>query len=422
MKVASDHAIQGDCLIELGRLGDSEVDLVYLDPPFFTNRSHSSITRDRAKIFSFDDVWGDLGEYTEFMESRLEQVHRVLKSSGSVFVHCDSSANFLLRALLDRVFGADQLRAEIIWTYRRWSNSARNLLPAHQTIYFYSKSDEYKFNVIYGAYSETTNVDQILQLRQRDVHGVSKYATDEHGNVIYGTEKRGVPLSAVWDIPFLNPKAKERTGHPTQKPILLLERIIEIATHHGDLVVDPFCGSGTTLVAASHLGRRSFGIDTSLDAVNLANRRIKEPIKTDSSLLKRGRIAYATADLKALGLLEGLDLVPVHRNAGIDAFLKSADEETLVPVRVQRSGETIDAAAGALARAAKSKGATSAVLVRTHNEADLFSGTQLPSFIHVVESTALRVSASLAAAGKEKAKGSGLEIFREFAILPTASS
>lgn len=400
MKDAASHAIQGDCLAELGRLNESEVDLVYLDPPFFTNRRHSSITRDRTKTFSFDDVWGDLGEYAEFMEHRLKQVHRVLKHSGSVFVHCDSSANFILRALLDKIFGVDQFRSEIIWTYKRWSNSARNLLPAHQTIFFYSKSGAYKFNVLYGAYSETTNIDQILQLRQRDSHGVSKYATDEMGNVVYGTEKNGVPLSDVWDIPFLNPKARERTGYPTQKPVLLLERIIKISTEPGDFIVDPFCGSGTTLVAAGILGRKSLGIDTSIEAVGLANQRISQPVKTDSALLKKGRIAYATADLKALGLLEGLDLVPVHRNAGIDAFLRSRNGEALIPIRVQRSGESISDAATLLARAATSKSSTAAILIRTNEESDLFSVATLPSFMYLVDSTALRVSALLRASLK----------------------
>lgn len=394
------RAVQGDCLVELGRLEANVADLVYLDPPFFTNRRHSSISRDRANAFSFDDVWGDLGEYAEFMEQRLKEAHRVLKHSGSIFVHCDTSANFLIRSLLNTIFGTGQFRSEIIWSYRRWSNSARNLLPAHQTIFFYSKSDAYKFNVIYGSYSETTNVDQILQLRQRDPDGVSKYATDKFGNTVYGTEKNGVPLNDVWTIPFLNPKAKERTGYPTQKPILLLERIIEISTDPGDFIVDPFCGSGTTLVAAAILGRRAFGIDTSPEAVELANRRIEEPVRTDSALLKKGRLAYATANLKALALLEGLDLVPVHRNAGIDAFLRSPEGESLVPVRVQRNGESISDAAASLARAAISKQAKNAILVRTSDETGLFDADALPSFIHLVDSTALRITSSLDASRK----------------------
>ena len=395
------RAEHGDCLAMLRKLGTSEVDLVYLDPPFFTNRRHSSVSRDRAEAFSFDDLWGDLGEYAEFMEQRLEQAHRVLKNSGSIFVHCDTSANFLLRALLDKIFGSDQFRSEIIWTYKRWSNSARNLLPAHQTIFFYSKSNAYKFNVLFGSYSETTNVDQILQKRKRDPDGVSTYAKDERGNVVYGNEKKGVPLSDVWAIPFLNPKAKERTGYPTQKPILLLERIIQISTEPGDLVVDPFCGSGTTLVAAAMLGRRALGIDISREAVELSNRRIAEPIRTESELLKKGHIAYATADLKALGLLEGLDLVPVHRNSGIDAFLKSQDGSSLIPVRVQKEGELISSAAASLVRAAMSKRAATAILVRTNEQNDLLhADLALPPFIRLVDSTALRIRASLIELGQ----------------------
>lgn len=390
-------AVQGDCLARLSELSTSEVDLVYLDPPFFTNRRHSSTTRDRSKSFSFDDRWGGFGEYAEFMALRLKQVHRVLKDTGSVFVHCDTNANFILRALLDDIFGRDQFRSEVVWTYKRWSNSARNLLPAHQTIFFYSKSKAYKFNVIFGSYSETTNVDQILQLRTRDASGVSAYATDDSGNVVYGNDKKGVPLSDVWAIPFLNPKAKERTGYPTQKPILLLERIIRLTTDPGDFVVDPFCGSGTTIVAASILGRRALGVDTSDEAVNLANSRVVEPVKTESALLKKGRVAYATADLRALGLLEGLELVPVHRNSGIDAFLKSSDGGSMVPVRIQKDGEAIIDAAASLARAAQSKHVSAAVLVRTSESADLLDTSHvLPPFMHMVDSTALRIRSSLA--------------------------
>lgn len=118
---------------------------------------------------------------------------------------------------------------------------------------------------------------------------------------------------------------------------------------------------------------------------------------TESALLKKGRVAYATADLKSLALLEGLDLIPVHRNAGIDAFLKSSDGENLVPIRVQRVGESFADAASILAQAAASKRATNAVLVRTEEGFDLFPTPALPSFILVVDATALRVKAALAA-------------------------
>ena len=397
------QVICGDCLHALENVQDSTVDLAYLDPPFFTNKHHSSVSRDRNKKFEFADLWNGLTDYAEFMAKRINQIHRVLKETGSIFVHCDTNANFLLRAILDDTFGHNQFRSEIIWSYRRWSNSAKGLLPAHQTIFFYSKTDCYKFHRVYGAYSETTNIDQILQLRARDEHGVSKYATDESGNIIYGGDKKGVPLSDVWEIPFLNPKARERTGYPTQKPILLLERIIEICTDAGDLVLDPFCGSGTTLVAAKLLGRSSVGIDISEEAVGLAERRLCAPIKTESAMLKKGRTSYANADKDALSLLAGIDLLPVQRNAGIDAFLQVKVDGSLVPIRVQRLGESIMEAANKLVRAANSKKAARAVLIRTHKDDSLFSEVMLPRFIELIDSTALRVGERIAGLLAERA-------------------
>jgi site-specific DNA-methyltransferase (adenine-specific) len=391
MNQATSEVILGDSLDTMKRIESASVDVVYLDPPFFTNRHHSAVTRDRTKKFSFSDVWNDLSEYAEFMEIRLKEVHRILKDTGSVFVHCDKSANFLFRVLLDNLFGGEQFRSEIIWTYRRWSNSAKGLMPSHQTILFYSKNDNFKFNRIYCAYSETTNIDQILQLRVRDADGVSTYATDKHGEIIYCDGKKGVPLSDVWEIPFLNPKAKERTGYPTQKPILLLERIIEIATNPGDLVLDPFCGSGTTLVAAKILGRNSIGLDSSEEAVKLARQRLTSPEKTESALLQKGRAAYANADKDALSLLQGLDLLPVQRNIGIDAFLKTSDESSLVPLRVQRQGEALSDAAHKLYRAAKSKNAIKAILIRTHEDIKLLFGTPLPEYIIVVDAPAFQI-------------------------------
>jgi site-specific DNA-methyltransferase (adenine-specific) len=402
MSESQNQVVCGDCLHVLEKIQNSTVDLAYLDPPFFTNKHHSSVSRDRSEKFKFADLWNGLTDYAEFMAERIRKIHRVLKETGSIFVHCDTSANFLLRAILDDTFGRNQFRSEIIWSYRRWSNSAKGLLPAHQTILFYSKTDDYKFHRVYGAYSETTNIDQILQLRSRDEHGVSRYATDEVGNVIYGGDKKGVPLSDVWEIPFLNPKAKERTGYPTQKPILLLERVIEICTDAGDLVLDPFCGSGTTLVAAKLLGRSAVGIDISEEAVGLAKRRLSTPLKTESALLKKGRAAYINADKDALSLLAGLDVLPVQRNSGIDAFLQVRIDSSLVPIRVQRAGESIMEAAGKLTRAANARKVAKAVLIRTHKDDPLFSEEMLPRFMELIDSTALRIGERIAKLLAEK--------------------
>src|SRR5205085_6511912 len=302
---------------------------------------------------------------------------------GSIFFHCDNHASHVVRLLLDEVFGQSMFRAEIIWHYRRWSNSQRTLLPSHQNIYFYSKTDNYKFNPIYEDYSPSTNVDQILQKRRRDEFGKSVYARDENGVPISNGDKRGVPVSDVWDIPFLNPKAKERAGYPTQKPILLLERIIQISTNEGDTVFDPFCGSGTTLLAAKLLNRNGIGIDISSEAVKLTRERLENPIKTNSHLMEVGRDAYRVADEEALSHLKGLDFVPVQRNYGIDAFLKVGLDSGSIPVRVQRAGESLIDAAGALHKAAKTKEVRTMILIATQIDLGFDISNLFPEIIIV---------------------------------------
>jgi site-specific DNA-methyltransferase (adenine-specific) len=381
----------GDCLNVLPILPMGGIHLVYIDPPFGTQRQHRLSTRDRTTQYTFDDRWKSLSEYGGFLLERLRVIHHVLASTGSIFFHCDKTASHIARLLLDEVFGTANFRAEIIWHYKRWSNSARNLLPAHQTILFYSKTDDYKFNTILTEYSPTTNIDQILQRRSRDRSNKSMYARDENGNVVYNGTKKGVPLSDVWDIPFLNPKAKERTGYPTQKPVLLLQRIIEIATDPGDVVLDPFCGSGTTLVAAQMLGRHAIGIDISEEAVTLTRQRLQQPIVTESNLLKNGLEAYRNADETALSLLNDVPHVPVHRNKGIDAFLKATFNGLPIPVRVQKRGENLYEAASALHKAARSKKASRMILITTEDAPTLFPEPALPESVIVVNSAALNI-------------------------------
>ena len=320
----SSEVRQGDCLEVVRGLPAGTVDLVYVDPPFFTQKTHALVTRDRSTTFQFSDQWSSLPEYAGFLRARLCELHRVLRDTGSLFFHCDTNASHIIRGLLDEIFGEAMFRSEIIWHYRRWSNSQRTPLPSHQTIFFHSKTASYKYHQLFDDYSPSTNVDQILQRRERDDHGKSVYARDDDGGIIFDGHKKGVPISDVWDIPLLNPKARERVGYPTQKPILLLERIIGLVTDPGDLVLDPFCGSGTTLVAAELLGRNSLGIDSSPEAVRLACQRLEQPMKTSSELLRKGRDAYVQSDEESLTHLRGLPIVPVQRNRGIDAILKTA--------------------------------------------------------------------------------------------------
>ena len=382
---------QGDSLSVLQDMKSDSIHLAYLDPPFFTQKSHKLATRDRKRSFSFDDTWSSNKEYADFLRHRLMEVHRVLSPDGSIFFHCDHNANHLIRALLNDVFGADMFRSEIIWYYRRWSNSQKRLLPAHQTIYYYTKSDEYTFNMEWQEYSPSTNIDQILQQRARDAFGKSVYKRDKSGNIEPTGNKKGVPLSDVWDIPYLNPKAKERTGYPTQKPLLLLERIIALSTDEGDTVIDPFCGSGTTLVAANLLGRNAIGIDVSEDAVELTRKRIRNPVKSESTLQIKGRNAYRNADEAILSLLGGVKYVPVQRNGGIDAILQEGIEGTPVPIRVQRENETILEAAHKLHKASQRKGAKVMFLVAKSEGGYFDFKYDLPQGIVVIDSPGLAI-------------------------------
>ena len=388
------HIFEGDCIEQLKKIKESSIDLIYLDPPFFTEREHKLQNRERTKEFSFDDIWGSNKNYSTFLRDRILLMHALLKETGSIFIHCDKSAEHIVRAVLDDVFGEKNFQSEIIWTYKRWSNSKKGLLPNHQNIYFYSKSKHFKFNMIYNSYSETTNIDQILQRRTRDKNNKSIYDTDELGNFKQADEKKGVPLSDVWDIPYLNPKAKERVGYPTQKPLLLLEKIIELTTEKGDLVLDPFCGSGTTCVAAKLLDRNFIGIDKSTDAVKLTKSRIKNPVKTESNLLKNGRDSYQNSDKDALGLLKGIKFNPVQRNKGIDAILIELYDGCPVLVKVQKANETLSESASFLVKAMKTKKAKKSILIQTAQD-DLFESDISFQGLVILKSNALQIESLL---------------------------
>lgn len=382
------NIIEGDCLDIVKNMPLNSVNLIYLDPPFFTQKQQSLKTRDRKSEFSYDDLWESHQDYAKFIHDRLAVIHQVLRKDGSIFVHCDTHANHIIRAILDNIFGQDNFRSEIIWSYKRWSNSKKGLLPGHQTIFFYSKTNQFTFNPIYCHYSESTNIDQILQKRTRDDHGKAVYARDDDGEIIPADPKKGVPLSDVWEIPYLNPKAKERVGYPSQKPILLLEQIIELASNPGDIVLDPFCGSGTTIIAAKLLNRSGLGIDISPDAVQLSKDRLKTPIKSESLLLQKGRKSYLNVDQEALNIISSLDIIPVQRNKGIDAILKQNYLGKPVPIRVQRQGESLHKALGLLHKASQSKGAFKSILVKTSDDLFDIEITDIPSHVMIIEAPA----------------------------------
>lgn len=355
----------GNCVEKLKEIEANKVDLIYFDPPFFTQRKHSLTNKDNSKTYEFDDKYNSIEEYLELVENVLQESKRVLKNTGSVFLHCDKTASHNIRVVMDKVFRRENFQSEIIWSYKRWSNAKKGLLNAHQVIFFYSKTQDFKFNTLYTDYSATTNLDQILQDRERNENGKSVYKKDENGNVVLGKEKKGVPLSDVWEIPYLNPKAKERTGYPTQKPVLLLNQILNIVTEEGDLVVDPFCGSGTTCVSAKSLKRQFIGIDISKDAVELANSRLEEMVISESNLLNKGTNEYQEKNEKELAILQNINAFPVQRNSGIDGFLKDHFEGLPVPVKIQGEFETIEDAIEKLEKASYGKDYKMKILIQT---------------------------------------------------------
>lgn len=362
----------GDCLNVLDRLDENQVDLVYLDPPFFSQKQHKLRTRDNRKEYVFNDKWLDIHEYSAYMKERIQKCRKVLKDSGSIFLHCDRSASHYLRIMLDEVFGEKNFQSEIVWCYKRWSNAKKGLLNSHQIIYFYSKTANFKFNHQYEDYSLTTNLDQIFQKRERDHRGKSVYKKDGGGGYEILETKNGVPLSDIWEIPYLNPKAKERIGYPTQKPILLLERIIELVTDVNDLVLDLFCGSGTTLVAAKLLNRKFIGIDISEEAVTIAKERVMNPVKSNSQLLINGKDSYKNQSNEVLSILKKIDAAPVQRNKGIDGFLKYANTIKPIPIRIQRNEETLEEAKSSLKLACQKNQYEKKVVLKTNNNTGNF--------------------------------------------------
>lgn len=380
----------GDCLSILKELPSESIHLIYLDPPFLSQKQHRLWNRARKQEFIFEDRWVSNNAYADFLYLRLQEMYRVLKPEGSLFFHCNKNASYLARLLLNAIFGEKFFRSEIVWYYRRWSNSKQTLLPTHQTIYYYSKSKNYIFNTQYQEYSYSTNLDQLLQKRDRDAHQKTKYQRDSSGDIISSGAKKGVPLNDVWEIPYLNPKASERVGYPTQKPISLLKQIIEIATYPRHRVLDPFCGSGTTLVAAKLLNRHAIGIDSSEDAVFLSKKRLRTPKESASMLLHPRRSGHRKAQETILALFQGIEIVPVQRNQGMDALLKETPDSEVIPIRVQREEETLSEAVEKLFQATQNKKIQRMFLV-AHTEEKV----EIPAGMILVPSPALFIRKAL---------------------------
>jgi DNA modification methylase len=261
----------GDCLEVLEKKIEPEsIDLIYLDPPFFSNRNYEVIWGDEAEVRSFDDRWeGGIEVYAAWMADRLRSCHRVLKSTGSLYLHCDWHASHYLRIALDGIFGRNNFINEIIWHYRKWSAGKGLYQRNHDNILFYSKSNskERAFNPIYMPRAKSTLKRFGDQKIISGYDGVGKRAPAQMSK----EKSAGVALDDVWEISRVPPI---KQLYPTEKPIALLERIVSVSTNPGQIVLDPFCGCGTSVVAAEKLKLDWIGIDISPTSIKVIKDRL----------------------------------------------------------------------------------------------------------------------------------------------------
>jgi DNA modification methylase len=338
-------------------IATESVDLIYLDPPFNSKRDYSVLFKtpkgheSDAQITAFEDSWhwgeqaerefndleqcgntdvasmmialrrflgtNDMMAYLTMMANRLLELHRVLKPTGSLYLHCDPTASHYLKILLDGVFGPQNFRNEITWKRTSAHSDGRRFGANADTILFYSKTEDYLFNQVYQPYSQEyldrfRNVDPDGRRWQDDnltakglagggytyeYKGITSFwrcplvtmeKLDREGRLHFTSkagirlkryldESVGMPAQSIWDdIGAINSQAKERLGYPTQKPLALLERIIKASSNEGDVVLDPFCGCGTAVHAAEKLRRQWIGIDITHLAISLIEKRLRD--------------------------------------------------------------------------------------------------------------------------------------------------
>lgn len=452
----------GDNLKVLKELQDESVDLIYLDPPFNSNANYNVLFKEASgeksasQITAFEDTWhwtdaaeeilddirndrsineevknaiealvgmlkrkSDMSAYLVNMTIRLCQLHRILKSTGSIYLHCDPAASHYLKILMDKIFGPENFKNEIIWRRTASNNSANRFGPIHQSILFYGKTSDMKFYYPYGRYTKEyvkkffkysdergvfspvlltgpgtregdsgkpwrgydpttsgrhwqpasylydkfknlTGVDLatfplLKRLDELDKIGMIHWGKRE-GNIprykLYLNDAQGVPLQDIWafqpgtqgcvygdddvgideDVKWISASDNERLGYPTQKPVGLLERIIKASSKEGDIILDPFCGCGTTVHAAEKLKRNWIGIDITHLAIRLIKRRLSGPFPnakievrgepTDVSgaeeLFKASSKEFETWAISLVGA------TPVETDEGRDGIIRSS--------------------------------------------------------------------------------------------------
>ncbi len=275
--------LEGDNLRVLRGLAATHggaVTLGYLDPPFFTNREHTGWLRKagqprtaRTRVAAFDDRWQDLPAYLDALGARLSAVRDLLAPHGSAVVHVDPKTSHYVRVLGDEIFGPEAFASEIVWRYRRWPSKTPNFQRVHDVLLRWRRDTRAvpRWNQPYEPLAASTLATWGTK-KQRAV-----FAQDGRRARSSSTEAEtaGVPMGDVWEIGVIAPIARERTGYPSQKPEALLERLVSALSNEGDLVLDPYAGSGTTLAVAHRTGRAFVGIDAGPLAIRTTRDRLE---------------------------------------------------------------------------------------------------------------------------------------------------
>lgn len=322
----------GDNLDQLAKLPDHCVDLIYIDPPFNSNRNYEVFWGETKEKRSFEDRHASTQAYIDYMRPRCVQLARVLKPTGSFYYHCDWHASHYVKVMLDQIFGENNFQNEIVWRRTKAHNDSRRYGANHDSVFFYTGGNKWTWNAQYTPYSKEY-VEQ--NYRYKDEKGVFRVSdmtankpggdvsyewTSPDGKIVkpykgrywayskdnmldmqtkgliyhrttgmpmlkhYLDEMPGIPLQTFWDdIDPVISGSDERLGYPTQKPLALLERIINASSNPNDIVLDAFCGCGTALVAAQNLGRQWIGIDISPTACRVMAKRLQDVCRMRNS-------------------------------------------------------------------------------------------------------------------------------------------
>lgn len=309
----------GDNLSIMRGMESESVDLIYLDPPFNSNRTYCAPIGSKAAGATFKDTWtlddtdtawwgeiadehpplykvidaaGEVGgkgdkAYLIYMAMRLLELKRILKPTGSIYLHCDQTMSHSLKMTMDSVFGDKNFMNEIVWHYTGGGRSQTYFSRKHDVIFWYAKTKN----------QQIFNVDEV-RVPYKETSGYAKGGIKAKSGKHYKPNPKGTPLDDVWDMPIINPMSKERLGYPTQKPIALLERIIKASSNKNDIVFDPFCGCATTLMAAQKFNRQWIGIDISPKAVELVKVRMENELGLFADFIHREDIPKRKKDIK----------------------------------------------------------------------------------------------------------------------------